>query len=50
MIKALKLSCKYNAYDAYYLETSYRLNVPLLTLDGSMKNIGKDIKITILEM
>ncbi|MDR1444903.1 MAG: type II toxin-antitoxin system VapC family toxin, partial [Treponema sp.] len=46
MIKALKLSCKYNiyAYDAYYLETSYRLNLPLLTLDGQMKNNGKDMK------
>ncbi|MDR1445756.1 MAG: type II toxin-antitoxin system VapC family toxin, partial [Treponema sp.] len=46
MTKALKLSCKYNiyAYDAYYLETSYRLNLPLLTLDGQMKNNGKDMK------
>jgi predicted nucleic acid-binding protein len=43
MTKALKLSCKYNiyAYDAYYLETSYRLNLPLLTVDGQMKIMGK---------
>jgi predicted nucleic acid-binding protein len=52
MKKALKLSCKYGiyAYDAYYLETSYRLNLPLLTLDGAMKNNGKDMKINILEV
>jgi predicted nucleic acid-binding protein len=52
MAKALKLSCKYNiyAYDAYYLETAYRLKTPLLTLDGPMKNNGKDMKIDILEV
>jgi predicted nucleic acid-binding protein len=52
MIRALKLSCKYNiyAYDAYYLETAYRLKMPLLTLDGPMKNNGKDMKIDILEV
>jgi predicted nucleic acid-binding protein len=52
MKKALKLSCKYDiyAYDAYYLEASYRLKLPLLTLDGPMKNHGKDMKIDILEV
>jgi predicted nucleic acid-binding protein len=52
MAKALTLSCKYNiyAYDAYYLETAYRLRLPLLTLDGPMKNTGKDMKIDILEI
>jgi predicted nucleic acid-binding protein len=52
MPKALKLSCKYNiyAYDAYYLETAYRLRLSLLTLDGTMKNTGKDMKIDILEV
>jgi predicted nucleic acid-binding protein len=52
MTKALKLSYKYNiyAYDAYYLETAYRLKIPLLTLDGPMKNNGKDMKIDILEV
>jgi predicted nucleic acid-binding protein len=52
MVKALTLSCKYNiyAYDAYYLETAYRLRLPLLTLDGPMKNTGKDMKIDILEV
>jgi predicted nucleic acid-binding protein len=52
MKKALKLSCKYDiyAYDAYYLETAYRLKLPLLTLDGSMKKHGKNMKINILEV
>jgi predicted nucleic acid-binding protein len=52
MKKALKLSCKYTIYacDAYYLETSYRLNLPLLTLDGAMRNNGKDMRINILEV
>jgi predicted nucleic acid-binding protein len=52
MKKALILSCKYGiyAYDAYYLETSYRLKLPLLTLDGPMKNHGKYMKIDILEV
>jgi predicted nucleic acid-binding protein len=52
MVSALKLSCKYTiyAYDAYYLETAYRLRLPLLTLDGPMKNTGKDMKIDILEV
>jgi predicted nucleic acid-binding protein len=50
--KALKLSCKYNiyAYDAYYLETAYRLKLTLLTLDRPMKNNGKGMKIDILEV
>ena len=48
---ALRIACKYNifAYDAYYLETAYRLNLPLLTLDSTMKNIALDLKIKILE-
>jgi predicted nucleic acid-binding protein len=52
MAKALKLSCKYNiyAYDAYYLETAHRLKMPLLTLDGTMKKYGKDMKLDILEV
>ena len=50
MGKALKISCKYNiyAYDAYYLETAYRLKLPLITFDGNMTTVGKDMKITIL--
>ena len=50
MGKALKISCKYNiyAYDAYYLETAYRLKLPLITFDGNMTVVGKNMKITIL--
>jgi predicted nucleic acid-binding protein len=49
--KALRIACKYNiyAYDAYYLETAMRLKLPLLTFDGNMKQIGKDLKLDILE-
>ena len=52
MAAALKLSCNYNiyAYDAYYLEAAYRLRLPLLTLDGPMKNTGKDMHIAVLEV
>jgi predicted nucleic acid-binding protein len=52
MARALKLSYTYTiyAYDAYYLETAYRLKIPLLTLDGQMKNSRKDMKIDILEV
>ena len=48
---ALKIACKYAiyAYDAYYLEMSYRLNLPLLTLDGAMKKIAFDLNLKILE-
>jgi len=49
--KALKIACKYNiyAYDAYYLETAYRLKLPLITFDELMKKIGLELKINILE-
>jgi predicted nucleic acid-binding protein len=52
MEKALKIACKYKiyAYDAYYLETAHRLKIPLLTLDGNMKQIGADLKLEILEV
>jgi predicted nucleic acid-binding protein len=52
MKKALKLSCQYDiyAYDACYLETAYRLKLPLLTLDGPMKSHGKNMKIAVLEV
>ena len=39
---------KIYAYDAFYLETAKSLNLPILTFDKEMKNIGKDIGITIL--
>jgi predicted nucleic acid-binding protein len=49
--KALKLSCKYNiyAYDAYYLEIASRLNLPLLTFDENMKQVGFDMNLDIME-
>jgi predicted nucleic acid-binding protein len=51
MEKALKIACKYNiyAYDAYYLETAYRLKLPLITFDGPMKKVGLDLNLNILE-
>ena len=47
---ALKIACKYTiyAYDAYYLEIAYMLNLPLLTLDGPMKKIALDLGLKIL--
>jgi predicted nucleic acid-binding protein len=48
--RALKIACKYNiyAYDAYYLETAYRLKLPLITFDELMKKTGLDLGINIL--
>ena len=39
---------KIYAYDAIYLETAKRLDLPLLTFDNGMKRIGQEIGITIL--
>ncbi|GHV75037.1 twitching motility protein PilT [Spirochaetia bacterium] len=39
---------KIYAYDAFYLEVAKRLNLPLLTFDGGMRRIGKEIGITVL--
>ena len=39
---------KIYAYDAFYLETAHRLNLPLLTFDNRMRKIGKEIGVTIL--
>ena len=49
--KALKIACKYKiyAYDAYYLETAYRLKLPLITFDELMKKIGSNLNIRILD-
>jgi len=48
--KSLEIACDYKiyAYDAFYLETAKRLNLPLLTFDNKMKRIGKEIGIAIL--
>ena len=39
---------KLYAYDAFYLNTALRQNLPLLTFDLEMKKIGKELGIKIL--
>jgi predicted nucleic acid-binding protein len=48
--QALRIACRYNiyAYDAYYLEVAYRLKLPLITFDTSMKNVGLYLNINII--
>jgi predicted nucleic acid-binding protein len=48
--RALKIAWDYKiyAYDACYLESAQRLNVPLLTFDGGMAKIGKEMGINVL--
>jgi predicted nucleic acid-binding protein len=48
---ALKIACQYNicAYDAYYLEAAFRLRLPLLTLNKSMKNTAREMNLNVLE-
>ena len=48
--KALEIAWvhKIYAYDACYLESARRLNLPLLTFDGSIVKIGEEIGINIL--
>jgi predicted nucleic acid-binding protein len=48
--KSLEIAWDYKiyAYDAFYLEVAKRLNLPLLTFDGGMREIGKSIGITVL--
>jgi predicted nucleic acid-binding protein len=47
---AIKIACQYNiyAYDAYYLETAFRLKLLLLTLDKLMKDVGEEMGLNIL--
>ena len=51
MENALKIACHYGiyAYDAYYLEIAFRLNLPFLTLDEPMKKIAVKLNIKVLE-
>jgi predicted nucleic acid-binding protein len=51
VVNALKIACKYKiyAYDAYYLETAYRLKLPLITFDESMQKTGVELGIAILK-
>jgi len=48
--KALEIACANSiyAYDAYYLEASCRLHLPLLTLDVTMKKIAKNLNLRVL--
>jgi len=48
--KALEIAWDYKiyAYDACYLESARRLNLPLLTFDGNMIKVGKELGINIL--
>jgi predicted nucleic acid-binding protein len=48
--RALEIAWNYKiyAYDACYLEAAGRLNLPLLTFDGNMIKIGKELGINIL--
>ena len=41
-------SYKIYAYDAFFLDTAQNLNLPLLTFDGEMRAIGKELGINIL--
>ena len=48
--KALEIAWDYKiyAYDACYLEAAKRLNLPLLTFDGNMIKVGKELDIKII--
>jgi predicted nucleic acid-binding protein len=48
--KALEIAwdLKIYAYDACYLEAAKSLNLPLLTFDGNMIKVGKELGLTIL--
>jgi predicted nucleic acid-binding protein len=48
--KAFEIAWDYQiyAYDACYLESAKRLNLPLLTFDGNMIRVGKELGINIL--
>ena len=52
MHRALKIFCRYEmyAYDAYYLEATHRLKLPLLTLDKGMKDKAKNMNIELVEV
>jgi predicted nucleic acid-binding protein len=48
--EALEIAWNYKiyAYDACYLEAAVRLNLPLLTFDGNMTRVGKELGISII--
>lgn len=49
--EALNIAIEHNiyAYDAYFLQCAIKNRCPLITLDHQMKEIGKNLKIEILE-
>ncbi|GMO36196.1 MAG: hypothetical protein Ta2B_16290 [Termitinemataceae bacterium] len=50
--KSLQIICEYSiyAYDSYYLELAQRLKLKLLTFDTTMRNIGYEMKINMMEL
>ena len=48
--KALEIAWNYKiyAYDAFYLETAKRLQLPLVTFDSGMIKIGKELGLNVL--
>ena len=48
---ALGIASKFGtyAYDAYFLECALSLRLPLLTLDGGMKHVARNLSIQVLE-
>ena len=49
--KSLSIVVQHNiyAYDAYFLQCALSLSSPLITLDGRMKMVAKEMNITVLE-
>jgi predicted nucleic acid-binding protein len=48
--KAIEIAWHYKiyAYDSCYLEAAVRLNAPLLTFDGAMTRVGKELGVSII--
>ena len=49
--KSLEIALQFNiyAYDAYFLQCAQSLKCPLLTLDRRMREVAKQLNITVLE-
>lgn len=49
---SLEIAYQYNiyAYDAYFLECAIEFSAPLLTLDSKLREIAKQINISIVEV
>ena len=48
--KSLEIAWQYKiyAYDAFYLEAARRLQLPLMSFDGNMRKIGKELGLNVL--